>query len=236
MASRVDRAGTNRAPGFGRVVRAALSDFYFNSGRLVAANVIWGVAAVGVWLVWLVSPLLALLLAPLLAFPTVGIFRLAARIVRGDGPTSVRDALAAFRDYAGSTVLLGLATVAAVLIFATNAIVGLSQSEPLGWSSARWRRGAWSSSGAPRSWSGRWWSTRHGLATRCDEPSARRPAAPCPPGRLALLGILVAIITLVSTILLAALLTISVSFIALVACRYVYPTADAFEARLVGEP
>jgi len=219
----------------GRVVRAAFSDFYFNSGRLVAANVIWGVTAVGVWLVWLVSPVLALLLAPLLAFPTVGIFRLAARIVRRDGQPSVRDALVAYRDYAGPTILLGLATVAAILILGTNAIVGLSQSEPFGWFV-----------GTLAAWSLiiLWCATIVAWPIVVDPARASDPLGMrlrlvgllllANPVRLALLGALVAIVTVVSTVLLAAILTISVSFLALIACRYVYALADRFE-RVHGE-
>ena len=63
MASRADLFGGLPAPRIGAVVRAALTDFYFNSGRLVVANLIWGAAAVGLWLVWLVWPIGALILA-----------------------------------------------------------------------------------------------------------------------------------------------------------------------------
>jgi uncharacterized membrane protein YesL len=216
----------------GRVVRVALSDFYFNSGRLVVVNVVWGAAVIGLWLVWLVWPLVALILTPLLAFPTVGIFRVAARIVRQDGHASVQDALAAFRDYAAPTLLLGLATVAASLILGTNAIVGLTQSEPLGWfvgTLAMWGLVVlWCSTIVT-------WPlvvdperTGYTLGKRLRLVGLLLLAHPV---RFALLGALVVMITAVSTILLAALLTISVSFVALIACRYVYPAADRLEAQ-----
>ena len=35
---------TPALPGLGTVVRAALSDYYFNSMRLVPANLVWGFA------------------------------------------------------------------------------------------------------------------------------------------------------------------------------------------------
>ena len=63
-------------------IRAAFTDYYFNSMRLVPANVVWGAGLVVIVLVGLVWPLGGLLLLPLLALPTAGIFRLAARIVR----------------------------------------------------------------------------------------------------------------------------------------------------------
>jgi hypothetical protein len=43
------------------------------------------------------------------------------------------------------------------------------------------------------------------------------------------IGLLVAIIVAVSTILTAALLTIGVAFVALLACRTVYPVADRLD-------
>ena len=239
MASRADVLGTGPTPTprLGRVIRAALSDFYFNSVRLVAANLIWGVAAIGIWLVWLVWPLATLVLAPLLAFPTVGIFRLAARIVRKDGQISFRDSLDAYRDYARATLLLGLASVAVGVILGTNASVGLTQSEPIGWI-----LGTFAAWGLVVLWCGAMvvWPLLVD-PSRADQPVRERLRLGgllllAFPGRIALLGVVVAVIAVISTILLAALLTIGVSFIALIACHYVYPAADRFEARLETRP
>ena len=62
MASRAEAPSTEaqraRLPGLGTVVRAALSDYYFNSMRLVAANLVWGVALALIVLAGIVSPLL----------------------------------------------------------------------------------------------------------------------------------------------------------------------------------
>jgi uncharacterized membrane protein YesL len=231
VASRVEAHGGKRTPGIWSGLRAALTDFYFNSGRLVGANVVWGVAAVGLALVWLAWPLGTLILAPLLAFPTVGIFRVAARIVRRDGPVSFGDAFTAYRDYAGPTFILGLASVAAGLVLGTNAVVGLTQVEPVGWvigTLATW--------GLVVAWCGLivvWPIVVD--PDRADESLRRRLRLVgllllAQPGRFALLGIVVALIAVVCTILVVALLTVGVSYIALVACRVVYPTADAFES------
>ena len=84
-------AQRTRLPGLGTVVRAALSDYYFNSMRLVAANLVWGLALALIVLVGLASPLLSLALLPLLALPTAGVFRLAARIVRAEPGGGSRD-------------------------------------------------------------------------------------------------------------------------------------------------
>jgi uncharacterized membrane protein YesL len=235
VASRADPLGaTRRGPGIGGAVRAALTDFYFNSVRLVAANVIWGAAAAAVWLVSLVWPVGALILAPLLAFPTVAIFRIAARIVRRAGNVSLGDGLAAFRDYAAPAALLGVVSVAGVLILGTNAAVGLTQGEPLGWVIGTF--GAW---GLIVLWCGALVAWPLVVDPDRADASLRERLRLAGllliafPVRFALLGIVVASIAVVSTILLAALLTISVSFIALVACHYVYPAADRLEARLL---
>jgi hypothetical protein len=44
-----------------------------------------------------------------------------------------------------------------------------------------------------------------------------------------------AVVTAISFVLTAAILTISVSFVALAACRSVYPAADRLEPALRGE-
>jgi uncharacterized membrane protein YesL len=237
VASRVEAHGGKRTPGIGSGLRAALTDFYFNSGRLVGANVVWGAAAVGLALVWLVWPVGALILAPLLAFPTVGIFRLAAGIVRKDGPVSARDAFTAYRDFAGAALLLGVASVVAGVVLGTNAVVGLTQAEPLGWVIGT--LAAW---GLVVGWCGvivAWPILVD--PDRGDQSLRRRLRLVgllllAHAGRFALLGIVVALIAIISTVLVVALLTVGVAYVALVACRVVYPTADAFETRLVGRP
>ena len=237
MASGVEPLDIRRQPRLGGAVRLALTDFYFNSVRLVAANVVWGAAVAGVALAWLAWPLAGLVLTPLLALPTVGVFRLAGRIVRTDGHVSFRDALAAFRDYARPALVLGLASVAAGVVLGTNAIVGLTQSEPIGWIIGTFA--AW---GLVVLWCGAivaWplvvdpQRAGYSLARRLRLVGLLLLAFP---GRFAMLGIAILLIAAVSTILVAAILTIGLSFIALLTCRYVYAVADRFEARLVDGP
>ena len=55
------------------------------------------------------------------------------------------------------------------------------------------------------------------------------------PLRFAGLGLAMALVVAVSIVLTAAILTISVAFVALVACRSVYPAADRLEPALGGE-
>ena len=101
-----------RLPRLGTIVRAALSDYYFNSMRLVAANLVWGVALALILVVGLTAPLLSLALLPLLAFPTAGVFRLAARIVRVEPGAGLRDIAWPYRHMPGRWLVSGIAVVA----------------------------------------------------------------------------------------------------------------------------
>ena len=53
---------------------------------------------------------------------------------------------------------------------------------------------------------------------------------------MASLALLVAIILLISTVLLAAIVTVSLAFCALIACHYVLPAADRLEQQLSTKP
>jgi len=223
------------APRLTDVVRSALTDFYFNSGRLVPANVVWGAGAFFVLVVGLIWPLGALLLSPLLVFPTARIFRVAALIVRDDTDPARRDLSGASRMDARPILLLGLASVAAAIILGSNLAVGLSGGEPLGW-----MIGTFAAWGLILLWCG----AIVAWPLIVDPLRAGRPVAErlrlagtlvlAHPARFAGLGALVAVIAVVSAILTMALLTISLSFIALVACRHVYPVADGLETHLAG--
>jgi len=225
----------SREPRLTGVVRAALTDLYFNSGRLVPLNVLWGAGAVLLLFVGLTWPLVALMLSPLLAFPTAAIFRVAARIVRDGGDASIRDLPGASRASAGPTLLLGLAFVAATVVLGSNLMVGLTGSEPVGWVIGTFA--AW---GLVALWCG----TIVAWPLIVDPLRARRPISErlrlagllllAHPVRFVALAALLAIIALVNAILTVALLTTGLAFIALVACRQVYPVADDLEARLAG--
>ena len=240
MASRAEAPSTTarrtRLPRLGTVVRAALSDYYFNSMRLVAANVVWGIALALIVLVGLVSPLLALALLPLLALPTAGIFRMAARIVRAEPGVGLRDIAWPYRHAFGRWLVVGVAVVGAALMLATNAVVGLAGGEPLGWGIAT--LAGWGlvilGCGALVAW-----------PLLVDPERSEMPLGDrlrlagtlivAHPLRFAGLGLAMAVVTIVSVVLTAAILTISVSFMALVACRSVYPPADRLEPALHGE-
>jgi hypothetical protein len=213
--------------------RLAATDFYYQSLRLVPANVAWGagflaVLAIAFWL----SPTLALVIAPLLCLPLVGIARLAAQIVRGDDVV-LSDVVAAMRSHGLPALAAGVVFELATLVAAANVVAGISGGGAIGWAFAM--LAAW---GLVALWVA-------GLAfwpllvdpTRDAMPVAARARLAglvvlAHPARFASLGASVAVVTIVSAVAFAALLSVSVAFIALVASRVTLPSADQLEARL----
>ena len=116
-------------------LRASVVDFFYNSWRLVPANLAWGVAFVAIALTGLFAPLLGVLLVPLLAVPTVGLFRIAALIVRG-GSVSLGDGFAAFRTYLWPSLAAGVAMTVAVLVGTWDFASGITSDSALGWAMA----------------------------------------------------------------------------------------------------
>ena len=225
------------APRIGVAIRAAFTDYYFNSMRLVSANVVWGAGLVVIVVVGLIWPLGGLLLLPLLALPTAGIFRLAARIVRVAPDPGWHDVLWPYRHAAGPSLALGFGVVAATVILGRNLVAGIGdQGDLFGWGIATlagWGLVAvWSA--ALVAWPLVADPERDGQPLR----GRLRLAAALllvNPVRIGALAIVIAITTAISTILTAALLTVGVAFAALVACRVVYPMADRLETAMGGE-
>jgi hypothetical protein len=225
-----------RLPRLGTVLRAAVSDYYFNSMRLVPANLVWGFALALIVLIGMVSPLLSLALLPLLALPTAGVFRIAARIVRGEPGIGLHDIAWPYRHAPGRWVVLGLAVVAAALVLGSNLLVGLGGGEPAGWAIAT--LAGW---GLVALWCG----ALVGWPLLVDPARAATPLGErlrlagalllAHPLRFAGLGLAMAIVVTISLVLVAAILTVSVAFVALIACRSVYPAADRLEPALAGE-
>jgi hypothetical protein len=220
-------------PTLGFAFRTAAMDFYYQSIRLVPANVALGggllaVLAIAIWL----SPTLALVAAPLLCLPLVGIVRLAAEAVRGEDVV-LSDFTVAIRANGPAALAAGVAFLIATIVFATNAMAGIAARGPTGWAFAT--LAVW---GLVAVWI-------FGLAfwpllvdpARDATPLARRARLAAlvvlaEPLRFAGLGASLAVVALISTVAFAALLSVSVAFIALVAARVVLPAADALEERL----
>jgi hypothetical protein len=220
-----------REPRLGGAIRAALSDFYFNSLRFVAANLIWTVVLVFLWVGFLATPP-AVLLTPLLAFPTASIFRIAGLVHRGE-LASFWDGLAVWRTDAGSILLLGLAIAGCMAVFLVNLWFGITMATPIGWSLAT--LAAW---GLVVTWMFAWTAWPVLMDPRRADRSIRdrlRVAGLLViafPIRFGVLSVFLAAILVVSTVAVVVLATVAVAFAALVATRYVLPAADRLEHRL----
>jgi hypothetical protein len=220
-------------------LRPAVVDFYFQSIRLVPANILWGVLLVVIaWAALSVGLWLAIVAAPLLGPPLVGIYRLAAQITRGE-ETVLSDVRTAMRERFLPSLILAAGLVWAVVLLVVNIVTGLDSASPLGLAFATasgWALVAtitfaviaWPLLGDPR---------------RRSEPlrAVARLAGYlllAAPVRLVALAIVVTVLAVVSTVLFAAVVTIAVAFVALLSCRVVLPEADrlaeGLEARRSG--
>ncbi len=234
MVASTSRPAPRPGPRLGEAFRTALREFYFNSWRLVPANLAWGAALIGIYLVTFVSLPLALVCLPLLALPTVGVQRLAALIARGE-PASLGDAFEAWRAFAGPALAIGAAATVAAAVFLTNVGIGIASSNALGWALAT--LAAWGLAAGGMLLLVAWpllvdpW--RADLSAR----GRLRLAALlvlAHPFRIAGLGLALGAILVASAVAFAALVMVSLAYVALVGALYVLPAADRLEARLGG--
>lgn len=215
------------APRLGGAIRAAGGDFYHHSMRLVAANLVWGLMFSVVALGGLAWPPI-LLLSPLLALPTIGIFRLAALIQRNEF-VALSDAFVAWRRLGRRALAMGTSLLVCMLVFGTNIYLGLSRGDYPGLALATMAL----------------WGFVVTVVCSCVfwplVADPRRETLPVTglvrlgfllviafPVRFARLALVVAIIMIVSVPEYAALVSVSVAFVALVAARFVLPAADRF--------
>jgi len=223
---------TSARPSIPGALRASAVDFFYNSWRLVPANLAWGVGFVAIALLGLSAPLLGLALVPLLALPTVGLFRIAALIARGE-PVSLSDGFAAWRAYLGPALAAGIAITVALVVAGWDLAAGITSDAMIGW--ALGTLAAWGLilvAGLALAF----WPLLVDPA-RADRPVRERIRLAgllvvAFPARVVALVIVLAAVFVVSFVAFAALLTISVAYSALVACRWVLPAADRLEARL----
>ena len=218
------------APRIGGALREASSDFYYNSWRLIPANLVWGAAIMVLLLLAAAWPVGAVLLAPLLALPTAGLFRMAALIARGDF-VSFRDALG-YRSFFRPAMVAGVVLTVTTVIPAVNIAVGLGSRDPVGLVMATMAF---------------WWLVFQGMFTICFWPILLDPRRSdlsvlertrlavllvvAFPFRFAVLAFVVAVLLVVGTIVFIALVTLDLALVALLACRYVLPAADRLEGR-----
>jgi len=218
-------------PSLGGALRQAMRDFYFNSWRLAPANLVWGVGFVVVVLLGLAF-LPASALVALLAVPLVGIHRMAALIARGE-PASFSDFTSGMRRFALPALAMGAGGTVLAVVLTTNVLFGLAAGNPIGWlisglalygliALAMLLVAFWPILVDPR---------------REVEPVRRRLWLAAVvvigrPGHLLVLTAIIVAFLVASTVLLAALLIVSIAYVALVAARYVLPLSDVLEERL----
>ena len=222
--------GRGRAEG---VVRSALSDLYFHSMPLVTLNLLWGLGLLAIVVAAIAWSPASLVLTPVLAIPAAATFRMAARIVRQDGDRSISAVLATPASTSIRTVVSGGALLVAVVVLGSNAIIGLTGTQPL-----EWLLGTLAAWGLVLAWC---WS----LAAMPLLVDPRRTDASlgqtmrlatavllANPRRFAVVGVSIAVFVVVSAILTIVLLSTSLAVTALAACRVVYPMADRLEGAL----
>jgi hypothetical protein len=225
------------SPGLVASFRAAAFDFYYQSIRLIPANLLWG----GAFLLWLIvavatGPLVTLVAAPLVAVPYMAVIRLAALTVRGRDVV-LSDVVEAVRRFGLAALVAGAIAVLGAVILASNAALGANLGGPVGWVLT-----TLAATGLLVLWV-------YGIAfwvllvdpEREDRPALARARLAAllhvaAPGRLTWLAILLGLLLLVSTVAFVAVLTIAPAYAALVAARYVLPLADRLERWLESRP
>jgi hypothetical protein len=218
-------------PRLGGAFREAAFDLYYNSWRMVPANIVWGlgfvailVLAGGVWL-----PALSLL--ALLAVPVAGLHRMAAMIERGGG-TSFSDFVIGMRRFFWPALAAGIIATLLAIVFTANVILGLQLGGVLGWLFSAFA--LYGDIGLAMVLVAFWPILVDPL--REELPIRRRLwlavlVSLARPGRMFVLTLLIAAVLIASTVLFAAIVTVSVAYVSLVGARYVLPAADRLEGR-----
>ncbi len=232
LAGDVEAPALPRAPTLRGSLRAAFLDFYYNSWRLVPANMLWGLGLIALYLAFLVWPFGALLLLPLLALPTVGLYRMAALIVRGES-VSFWNGIGAWRRFLIPALAAGLALVSAGSVFTVNLLGGLASGDPIGWAFATLAGWGWlvMTMLAVTFWPLLVDPRREGWGARRTLRLAGYLVV-AHPLRLVGLTVATAILLALSTVAFAALVTISVALAALFGSHFVLASADRLEAKL----
>lgn len=220
------------APSLSGALRASISDFYFNSWRLVPANLMWGLGLAVAYVASFTWWPAAVVVAALLSLPVVTMHRIGGRIVRG-GDVSLSDGLRAWREVGLGAVVVGAVAIVGGLVLLANLIGGLQSADIIGVAFATlaawglviitvWLFTFWPILADPN-------RVEYGLRS-----SARLAAylVLAHPVRMASLAFVLGVLYVASAIAFAALVTVSLAFAAVVACRFVLPAADRLEAQI----
>src|SRR6266542_1300001 len=217
-------------PRLGGAMREAAFDLYYNSWRMVPANIVWGVLFVAVILLgglWL--PFLVLL--AVLAVPFAGIVRMAAGVARGAG-TSFSDFTTGMRRFLWPALATGAVATLLAIAFGVNVVLGLQLGGLFGWFLSA--MALYGEIGLAMTLVAIWPILVDHL--REDLPVRRRLWLAllvnlARPVRMFFLTALLTALLVASTVLFAAVVTVSVAYVSLVAARYVLPAADRLEGR-----
>jgi hypothetical protein len=221
-------------PTLSGALRTSISDFYFNSWRLVPANLIWGLGLAIVYVASFTFWPAAVVLAPLLCLPVVTMHRIGGRIVRG-GDVSLSDGLRAWREVGIGAVVVGALAIVGGLVMIANLIGGLQGGDLIGVAFATlaawglvilavWLCTFWPIVADPN-------RVHDGLRANARMAAYLVLAHPV---RMAALTIVLGVLYVASAIVFAALVTVSLAFAAVVACRFVLPALDRLEAQIAG--
>jgi uncharacterized membrane protein YesL len=222
-----------RAPTLGGALRAGAGDLFFNSWRAVPVNLVVGAVLILAFVAWANAGLLAgAAVSVLVAPPLAGLFRLGGQATRGLD-VNLSDAIDPMRESPVAVLLAGVAFAVATLMLSVNVVTGLLVGGILPWmvsTAAAWGLLAMLVFGFS------YWPIAVDPARAEMRPMARARLAAllafAHPVRLGVLALVLALILAASTVMFAALLTVSVALCAFIACRYVLPAADRLEARM----
>ncbi len=232
--SRAERRVVPPAPRLGSAIREAGLDLYYNSVRLVPANVLWAFAMLTI--VFLATR--ALILTPVLVLtvpPTIWLMGMATTLVRRRR-LFWSDSVDAVRGRFWHLLGIGAAQLLLTLVAAADVLIGLQMTGLLGpvvvvggfyTLAAIWLLAitTWPLLLDPeRAGDGVRSSLRLGLLLALAHPV-----------RLGALAALLAAFLVISTVLAAAIMTISAALAMLVAAHYVLPAADRLEGRATVE-
>jgi len=217
------------SPRLRRVLREAVSDFYYNSARFLAANILLGVLLLAVILGATASPW-AFLLGPILVLPAAGTMRMATRLIR-DFHTDLGDLTEVVRR-PWPVIGIGLAQLAVTAVLVGDILIAAAWGSWVGtfllvsaayalvmlWAYALV---AWPLLLDPE---------------RDAEPIRRRlrlavVVLVAHPVRVGVFAVLTGVVLLVSTLLIAPVITFAVALLWLAIARWVLPMADRVEGR-----
>ena len=228
--SRADPESRPTPPGLARALRGAAGDFYFNGWSFLAANVAVGVVLLAaVYAALYIGPWLVLLVAGAIV-PVAGTMRMASRL-RRDGHADLGDAAEVRRH--GRALLLGMAELAVFVVLVADIAISLAWGS---WIGAILLIGAIYGVVALWALSVVAWpillDPERDAAPIRDRLRLAAAVLFLSPRRVAGLALVSALILAVSTVLVAPLLTIAVSFVCLLCAGVALPLADEVEARL----